>query len=91
MLVAVGFGNNHRTEAAQLSLGDRKRLELAVTLALEPVVLMLDEPTAGVDVELRRGMWNLVRGLSASGETVMPWPKPMVAVSTCPQWLGKAG
>jgi ABC-2 type transport system ATP-binding protein len=54
-----------------LSGGMKRRLLIAKALAHEPQVLFLDEPTAGVDVELRREMWELVRGLRATGVTVI--------------------
>jgi branched-chain amino acid transport system ATP-binding protein len=44
----LGLAHQYATEARHLSLGDRKRLELALTLAMEPMILMLDEPTAGM-------------------------------------------
>ncbi len=54
-----------------LSGGMKRRVMIAKALAHEPKVLFLDEPTAGVDVELRRDMWALVRGLRESGVTVI--------------------
>jgi len=54
-----------------LSGGMKRRVLIAKALAHEPQILFLDEPTAGVDVELRRDMWALVRGLRASGVTVI--------------------
>ncbi len=54
-----------------LSGGMKRRLLIAKALAHEPRILFLDEPTAGVDVELRREMWNLVRSLQASGVTII--------------------
>ena len=54
-----------------LSGGMKRRVMIAKALAHEPEILFLDEPTAGVDVELRRDMWNLVRGLRGSGVTVI--------------------
>ena len=55
----------------QLSGGMKRRVLIAKALAHEPTILFLDEPTAGVDVELRRDMWNLVRGLRANGVTII--------------------
>jgi len=54
-----------------LSGGMKRRVMIAKALAHEPQVLFLDEPTAGVDVELRQDMWNVVRGLQASGVTII--------------------
>jgi ABC-2 type transport system ATP-binding protein len=54
-----------------LSGGMKRRVLIAKALAHEPEILFLDEPTAGVDVELRRDMWALVRALRASGVTVI--------------------
>ena len=54
-----------------LSGGMKRRVLIAKALAHEPELLFLDEPTAGVDVELRQAMWNVVRELRASGVTVI--------------------
>jgi ABC-2 type transport system ATP-binding protein len=54
-----------------LSGGMKRRVLIAKALSHEPQILFLDEPTAGVDVELRRDMWALVRGLRESGVTVI--------------------
>ena len=54
-----------------LSGGMKRRVLIAKALAHEPEVLFLDEPTAGVDVELRRDMWDLVRALRESGVTII--------------------
>jgi ABC-2 type transport system ATP-binding protein len=54
-----------------LSGGMKRRLMIAKALSHEPRILFLDEPTAGVDVELRRDMWRLVRGLRDSGVTII--------------------
>ena len=54
-----------------LSGGMKRRVLIAKALSHEPRVLFLDEPTAGVDVELRRDMWALVRSLQASGVTII--------------------
>ena len=54
-----------------LSGGMKRRVMIAKALAHEPQILFLDEPTAGVDVELRREMWSLVEGLRASGVTII--------------------
>jgi ABC-2 type transport system ATP-binding protein len=54
-----------------LSRGMKRRVLIAKALAHEPEILFLDEPTAGVDVELRRDMWELVRRLRDSGVTII--------------------
>jgi ABC-2 type transport system ATP-binding protein len=54
-----------------LSGGMKRRVLIAKALAHEPEVLFLDEPTAGVDVELRKDMWEIVRQLRASGTTII--------------------
>ena len=54
-----------------LSGGMKRRVMIAKALSHEPRILFLDEPTAGVDVELRRDMWTMVRALRASGVTII--------------------
>src|SRR5690606_38850238 len=54
-----------------LSGGMKRRVMIAKALAHEPKILFLDEPTAGVDVELRKDMWSLVRQLRADGVTII--------------------
>lgn len=55
----------------ELSGGMKRRVMIAKALAHEPAILFLDEPTAGVDVELRKEMWELVRGLQQRGTTII--------------------
>jgi ABC-2 type transport system ATP-binding protein len=54
-----------------LSGGMKRRVMIAKALSHEPQILFLDEPTAGVDVELRRDMWEMVRSLRANGVTII--------------------
>lgn len=54
-----------------LSGGMKRRVMIAKALSHEPIILFLDEPTAGVDVELRRDMWEMVRGLRENGVTII--------------------
>src|SRR5262244_3285404 len=54
-----------------LSGGMKRRVMIAKALSHEPQILFLDEPTAGVDVELRKGMWEVVRTLQQSGVTII--------------------
>ena len=55
----------------RLSGGMKRRVMIAKALSHEPQILFLDEPTAGVDVELRKGMWEVVRTLQGSGVTII--------------------
>lgn len=59
------------TRLIELSGGMKRRVLIAKALSHEPEILFLDEPTAGVDVELRRDMWNLVRRLQERGVTII--------------------
>lgn len=59
------------TKIMALSGGMKRRVMIAKALSHEPRILFLDEPTAGVDVELRRGMWDMVRKLRESGVTII--------------------
>ena len=59
------------TKIKELSGGMKRRVMIAKALSHEPTVLFLDEPSAGVDVELRRGMWEMVRELRDQGVTII--------------------
>ncbi|MEP3346857.1 MAG: ABC transporter ATP-binding protein [Litoreibacter sp.] len=59
------------TRVKELSGGMKRRVLIAKALSHEPRVLFLDEPSAGVDVELRKDMWDVVRGLQADGVTII--------------------
>lgn len=59
------------TQIRKLSGGMKRRVLIAKALSHEPEILFLDEPTAGVDVELRRGMWDVIDRLRASGVTII--------------------
>jgi ABC-2 type transport system ATP-binding protein len=63
--------DKRRTIMKELSGGMKRRVMIAKALAHEPEILFLDEPTAGVDVELRRDMWALVRRLREIGTTII--------------------
>ncbi|MBL4692668.1 MAG: ABC transporter ATP-binding protein [Magnetovibrio sp.] len=71
ILEAVGLGDKAKSYARTLSGGMRRRLLVAKALVHSPQVLILDEPTAGVDVDLRRQLWVYVKGLNAQGVTVL--------------------
>jgi ABC-2 type transport system ATP-binding protein len=71
ILKAVGLADKADSYARTLSGGMRRRLLVAKALVHTPPVLVLDEPTAGVDVELRQSLWSYVRSLNARGTTVL--------------------
>ncbi|MGE3301519.1 MAG: ABC transporter ATP-binding protein [Hyphomonadaceae bacterium] len=71
ILRAVGLGDKYRAYQRSLSGGMKRRLLVAKALVHNPPVVVLDEPTAGVDVELRRSLWEYVRELHASGVTIV--------------------
>jgi ABC-2 type transport system ATP-binding protein len=71
VLRSLSLWEKRNDKIMTLSGGMKRRVLIAKALAHEPEVLFLDEPTAGVDVELRRDMWALVRGLRAGGVTVI--------------------
>jgi len=71
ILEAVGLGDKADSYARTLSGGMRRRLLVAKALVHSPQVLILDEPTAGVDVDLRRQLWDYVRELNKQGVTVL--------------------
>jgi ABC-2 type transport system ATP-binding protein len=71
VLKSLSLWDKKDAKLMTLSGGMKRRLMIAKALSHEPQVLFLDEPTAGVDVELRRDMWALVRGLRDTGVTVI--------------------
>ncbi|MBT6118233.1 MAG: ABC transporter ATP-binding protein [Rhodospirillaceae bacterium] len=71
ILAALSLSDKADAYARSLSGGMRRRLLVAKAIVHDPPVLVLDEPTAGVDVELRRQLWTYVRSLAARGTTVL--------------------
>jgi ABC-2 type transport system ATP-binding protein len=71
LLAAVGLSDKAEAYARTLSGGMRRRLMVAKAMVHSPPVLVLDEPTAGVDIELRQSLWAHVRALNAAGTTVL--------------------
>lgn len=71
VLRSLSLWNKKDEKIMMLSGGMKRRVLIAKALAHEPEVLFLDEPTAGVDVELRQDLWNIVRSLRESGVTVI--------------------
>jgi len=71
LLKRLSLADKRKTIMMHLSGGMKRRVMIAKALSHEPHLLFLDEPTAGVDVELRRDMWDLVRKLRADGTTII--------------------
>ena len=71
VLKALSLWDKKDNRIMTLSGGMKRRLLIAKALAHEPTILFLDEPTAGVDVELRKDMWQVVRDLRATGVTII--------------------
>jgi ABC-2 type transport system ATP-binding protein len=71
ILKDLSLWEKRNSKIMELSGGMKRRVMIAKALSHEPEILFLDEPTAGVDVELRRDMWNLVRGLRERGVTII--------------------
>jgi ABC-2 type transport system ATP-binding protein len=71
LLSALGLADKANAYVRQLSGGMKRRLMVAKAMVHNPPVLILDEPTAGVDVELRRQLWDYVVGLNQRGVTIL--------------------
>ena len=71
LLERFGLGSKANDTFVKLSGGMKRRLSLARALVHQPELLILDEPTAGVDVELRIELWDLLRELNAAGTTII--------------------
>lgn len=70
-LKQLGLWDKRDTPSRMLSGGMKRRLMIARALVHEPRLLILDEPTAGVDIELRRSMWEFLREINAAGTTII--------------------
>ncbi|WP_346839587.1 ABC transporter ATP-binding protein [Microbulbifer sp. SAOS-129_SWC] len=70
-LKQLGLWDKRSTQARMLSGGMKRRLMIARALIHEPQLLILDEPTAGVDIELRRSMWTFLQEINAKGTTII--------------------
>ena len=70
-LRALRLWDRREDQARMLSGGMKRRLMIARALVHEPRLLMLDEPTAGVDIEIRRSMWDFLREINAAGTTII--------------------
>ena len=71
VLRSLSLWDRKEAKITTLSGGMKRRVLIAKALSHEPRILFLDEPSAGVDVELRRDMWNVVRGLRDAGVTII--------------------
>ena len=71
VLHKLGLWEKKDLQSRTLSGGLKRRLMIAKSLIHQPRLLILDEPTAGVDIELRRGMWDFIRDLNKNGTTVI--------------------
>ena len=71
VLHKLGLWEKKDLQSRTLSGGLKRRLMIAKSLIHQPRLLILDEPTAGVDIELRRGMWDFIRELNKNGTTVI--------------------
>ena len=67
----VGLGERRNVRAKALSGGQRRRLDVALSIVGRPELLFLDEPTTGFDPQARRDFWTLIRSLAASGVTIV--------------------
>ena len=71
LLKRLSLWDKRKAKMMELSGGMKRRVMIAKALSHEPDILFLDEPTAGVDVELRRDMWEMVRKLQSDGTTII--------------------
>jgi ABC-2 type transport system ATP-binding protein len=71
VIASVGLTGKTKARAGTLSGGQRRRLDVALGMIGRPELLFLDEPTTGFDPEARQEFWDLIRGLSAGGTTIL--------------------
>ena len=71
LLERLGLSSKRNSRLRQLSGGMKRRFQIAKALVHDPEILILDEPTAGVDVELRRGLWKYLQDLHSLGKTIL--------------------
>jgi len=71
LLKRLGLDKKRNSQLRQLSGGMKRRFQLAKALVHDPSIIILDEPTAGVDVELRRDLWQYLQDLHSAGKTIL--------------------
>ena len=71
LLERFGLADKARARAEQLSGGQQQRLALALAVVNDPTIVLLDEPTTGLDPQARRGIWAIIRRMRAEGRTVV--------------------
>jgi len=71
LLLRLGLSKKRNSKLRQLSGGMKRRFQIAKALVHDPDIIILDEPTAGVDVELRRDLWDYLKELHSSGKTIL--------------------
>lgn len=87
LLAEVGLEDHADQLGARLSGGERSRVSLAIALVTNPELLVLDEPTVGLDPVLRRSLWNLFHQLAATGRTLLVSSHVMDEASRCDRLL----
>ena len=86
-VAAVDLGGHERQQVESLSGGERSRVSLAAALVGDPELLVLDEPTVGLDPVLRRDLWNLFHRLAAGGRTLLVSSHVMDEATRCDRLL----
>ncbi len=71
MLEQFGLTEKRKSRSRELSGGMKRRVQIAKALVHDPSILILDEPTAGVDIELRHMLWDYLRKINTEGKTIL--------------------
>ena len=71
MLQQFGLIEKRKSRARELSGGMKRRVQIAKALVHDPPIVILDEPTAGVDIELRHMLWDYLRKINKEGKTIL--------------------
>ena len=86
-VAAVDLGGHEKQQVVSLSGGERSRVSLAAALVGDPELLVLDEPTVGLDPVLRRDLWNMFHKLAAQGRTLLVSSHVMDEATRCDRLL----